>query len=248
LEEAREFIAAKKPLPADDKVEDVWRHPKDAPEPTSTRKGPRNSIAEGNDRAVGKEHSRDRVRMRIVTDHSATALDRPATDMSAPRDSPDSELIDHPVTQPFEPPSNANHSTQLLPAMESPNERASRTGSRREPPGPERCTAALAPKPPGLAARLRDQFRAVVKQLTARDPAPHPTSRKRRRDEIGGNFGKAALGLLRRFARIPPLHVLDPTWEPFTWLHLWEYNSRVSTDFHKEPSVSPPPEDLSLRL
>jgi hypothetical protein len=250
LEQAREFIAANKQLSANATAEDVCHHAKDPPEPVIARRRPRNSVAESNDTAVGKEHLRDRVRTRIVTTSPAFPLNHPAIEAPAPNDTPysENEPIPQLVTHTFELPSNATRSTQLLPPMEGPNERASGSGSRLETPGPEPGTAAPAPKPPGLAARLRDQFRTLVKQLTARDPAPHPTPRKRRREEIGGNFGKAALGLLHRFARIPPLHFLDPTWEPFTWLHLWEYNSGVSTDFHQDRSASPPPEDLSLRL
>jgi len=258
LEQARELIAANKQLSADDTVEDACRHTHNAPQPASERKRLRKSVVEKRDRAAGKEQRWDQVGTRHMTAYSAFPLDHLATDIPAPSDSLESEnaLIDQPATQPFEPPSNTTHNTQLLPAIDSPNDRTSGPGSRRETAGPELARAALpkletplfAPKTPGLAARLRDQFRAVVKQLTARDSAPHPTSRKRRRDEIGGNFGKAALGLLRSVARIPPLHFLDPTWEPFTWLHLWEYNSRASTDFHQDRSTSPPPEDLSLRL
>ena len=250
LEQAREFITANKQLSTNATVEDVCHHTKDPPKAVSARKRSRSSVAERNDTAVGKEHLRNRVRTRIVTTSPAFPLNHPAIETPAPNDTPDSEIepVHQLVTQPFDPPRNATHSSQLLPTMECPTERGSGPGSRCDPTGTATDTSALIPKPPGLAARLLDQFRAVVKQLTAREPAPHPTARKRRREEIGGSFGKAASGLLRCVARLPPLHFLDPTWEPFTWLHLWEYNSGVSTDFHQDRSASPPPEDLSLRL
>ncbi len=158
--------------------------------------------------------------------------------------------------RPPEPAGDAAQNAELLRMITGPPEQTGRTISLDETAGRMPATEALAllkqptpaPKTPGHAAGLRDQFRAVVKQLTAKIQEPRPTSRKRRREEIGGGFRKAALGLLRSVARIPPLHFLDPTWEPFTWLRLWEYNLLASTDFHQDCAVSPPPEDLSLRL
>jgi hypothetical protein len=97
-----------------------------------------------------------------------------------------------------------------------------------------------------FASQLKSQFRALVKQLIARDPIHNPARRKRRRDETGRGFRQAASALLRRLAWIPPLHFLDPDWEPFTWLRISEYNCTASTGFSQNCSVSPPPEDLTL--
>jgi hypothetical protein len=86
---------------------------------------------------------------------------------------------------------------------------------------------------------LKRQFRAAVKHLIGKEPAPRPSSRRQREDK-GGGFMAVAVSLLRRARQIPPFHLLDPSWEPFTWLRLWEYNGPASMDLHQD-SAAPPP-------
>jgi hypothetical protein len=99
-------------------------------------------------------------------------------------------------------------------------------------------------RPTGLLSQIRSQFRAVAKQLIGRVSAPTP--RKRRREEVGGAFRVAARWCVRHAARIPPFHFLDPAWEPFTWLRLWEYNDSTQMELHHDTSMSSASHSLHL--
>ena len=103
------------------------------------------------------------------------------------------------------------------------------------------------PKATGFTAQIKGHFRALVKELTVRVSSLSP--RKRRREENGGAFRAAAKWFVRRAARVPPLDFLDPSWEPFTWLRLWEYNDPASMDLHPECHATPAsPADHSPHL
>jgi hypothetical protein len=175
-------------------------------------------------------------------------LDHLPTEAPEPRGSLESEQppIDQ-LTETHELPSNPELRTERLRPI---------TGPRVQMGGVFSSDASARPEPvadylpqlerppvqgqPGQTVRLRDLFRAIIKQITARVPAPRPTSRKRRRDEMGGAFRKVALGALRSVARISPLHFLDPTWEPFTWLRLWDCNDPAGSDAHQQyPAPTP---------
>jgi hypothetical protein len=93
-----------------------------------------------------------------------------------------------------------------------------------------------------FADTLRRQFRSVMKALTRPKPEPAPKSR-RRREDTGRNFS-AAQTIFQRVVRFLPLPGLNPEWEPFTWLRIWEHSESVVTDdwLCREP----PPSDLSL--
>jgi hypothetical protein len=248
LEQAREFIAAKNPVSLDNRVNDDCRHTKDVPNPASERKRTRHGAAERKSRAAGKDQPRDHVRTQPVSVHSTVPLDHLARDALAPRGSLESDNAptDQLRNEPSDPAGDGVQNHELMHVITGPQEQTSGPDSRRETGGPEPATAALpkldtsvsAHKTPSLAARLREQFRALVKQLTAKDSAPCPTSRRRRREGMGGGFRKVALGLLRSVARIPPLHFLDPTWEPFTWLRLWECNGPSDTNFQQDHFTS----------
>jgi hypothetical protein len=238
LEQVREFITARK-LSLDNKLDDVCSDARDAPKPVSERKGTRRAT-ERRSRAVGKGHSGDQVRTRPVTANSVVVLNHLATDTPAPSGALVNEnaLVNQLTMVPPKQAGNAAHSVELLREIAGPQEQARGVYSLDETAGPEPVTWASSqleqpPPLPKTPARLRDQFRALVKQLTA-VLAPRPTPRKRWREEIGGGFRKAALALLRSAARIPPLHFLDPAWEPFTWLRLWECNHPPTTDLHQE--------------
>jgi hypothetical protein len=257
LEQAREFIAAMKPVALGNNVNHHASHAKDAPKPPAReRKRTRYGAAERG-RAEGKDQPRDQVPMLPVRAHDADPLDHLPMDPLRPGSSLESENapIDQPRNKTPDPDGDAGQNPELLHVITGPPEQTGRAASRDETAGRPASEALAVLKqplpahtPPGHSARLRDQFRALVKQLTAKVLAPRPTPRKRRREEIGGAFRKAALGMLRGIARIPPLHFLDPTWEAFTWLHLWEYNSRASTDFHQSHSASFPPQNPAMRL
>jgi len=257
LEQARDFISAKTEVSLDNKLDDVYSHVKVEPKPVSERKRTSYGPSERIRRAAGKKQPLDRVWTQ-PTAQSAVLVDHLKTESPASSDSQVSEGV--PIDQ-FrnEPPELGVETAQggdPVRAIDCPQERTGgafpREETARSEPVTGRWPQIEQPRPaykaPGHAARLSDRFRAVVKQLTAKVPAPRPFPRKRRREEIGGGFKKAALALLRRVARVPLLHFMDPESEPFTWMRLWEYNSTASTDFHQDCSVSTPPEDLSLRL
>ncbi len=257
LKDAREFIAAKKAIITANKVNDDCTQAKDLPKSGSERKRARYRAAEMNARAEGDHQHRDQVPDLTAGAYAADPSDHPPAGPLPPRgllenqNAPSSELQNETAG----PSSDTSRNHELQQAITGPSERAARAPSRDATASPNSDTEALAllkqPPPahetPGHAARLRDQFRALVKQLTT-VLVPRPTSRKRRREEMGGAFRKVALGILRNLARIPPLQFLDPTWEAFTWLRLWEYNSGSSTDFQQSHSASSPPQNHAVRL
>lgn len=244
LERARESIAAKKAVALDHKFSDGYSHAKDVPKPAGERKRTRSETAERKRRTVGKDLPRDQVRQHSVKAHSAVSLDYLTTDPLAPCGSLASE---HAPTNQLrnespDPAGDRVQNHELLHVITGPQEQTDSAFFPDASAGPEPDTEAFpqleqpppAQKPCVQTVRLRDRFRALVKQITASDPVPQAMSRKRRRDEMAGVFGKAALGMLRSVARIPPLHFLDPAWEPFTWLRLWDCNDLAGSDVHQD--------------
>ncbi len=79
-----------------------------------------------------------------------------------------------------------------------------------------------------FAEALRKQFRAVMKALTR--PTPEPELKPRRRREETEQGFSAARSMFRRVVRVLPFPALNPAWEPFTWLRLWDYSETVNLD------------------
>jgi len=212
------------------------------------KRASRDSDTEEKDRAVGKEKPLHENRTDLEALRPVVPLDQLREEAPAPRGCVESQQA--PIDQSSkstDPPGNVACSNER-PRTTTGQEQTTDAFSPEVRAGPEPVSEALphleqippAPKPPGQIVRLRDLFRAAVKPITARTPAPRPTSRKRRRDEMGGAFRKVALGLLRSVARISPLHFLDPTWEPFTWLRLWDCNDPTGSDVHQDyPAPTP---------
>lgn len=97
----------------------------------------------------------------------------------------------------------------------------------------------------GVRETLRRTFRSVVKQLVGKPPVPSSKPRRRRREERGRSFRAFALTLFRRMSRTPVFDPLDPSWNAFTWLQLWEYNHYSETSpFQHCTSAVPPPTSL----
>ena len=257
LKQARDAISLINTPPPDKDRSPVYRKDERPRKSPRERRTPRDRFTERKDRAAGKERTLHEVRNDLEYAQPVDPLDHLPAEAPAPRGSSETEQppIDQ-LCESVKPLGSVARSNELVRKITSPQEQMDGAFSPDASAGPEPVTEAVprieqpppARKPPIQTARLRDRFRALVKQITARDPAPGPTSRKRRRDETGGNFKKAGLGILRSIARIPPLHFLDPTWEPFTWLRLWEYNFTASTESHQSFSASPPPENHSMRL
>jgi hypothetical protein len=194
---------------------------KPAREPTKVRA----PAPEKNSRAAGKEQARDDIQTQVVTARPATTIHPVATEPPAPK------VILEPSSKAANEPENLHtligrEEQTSVPRLADDFAWPAVDSEPLLPPEPRPS----APKKTSFAAGLKAQFRAFVKQLTTRDPVLRPTSRKRRRDEMGGGFRALALALLRRVARIPPLHFLDPTWEPFTWLRLWEWTDTAEND------------------
>jgi len=100
----------------------------------------------------------------------------------------------------------------------------------------------------GFAGTLRRQFREIARRLTARNLEPRPKPRRRRAGDAGRGFRVAAIALLGRVTRIPLFHTLNPRWDTFTWLRLWEYNDTVGATSDQDcvppappPSIGPHP-------
>ncbi len=74
----------------------------------------------------------------------------------------------------------------------------------------------------GFAARLRRQFREVLKHLTARAPRP---GTRRRGKRTGEGFSSVARSLLAR--RDEPA---GPVWDVWVLMQLWPYNEFAGTD------------------
>jgi hypothetical protein len=93
-----------------------------------------------------------------------------------------------------------------------------------------------------FAETLRRQFRSVMKALTGPERGPNPKPR-RRREDTGRNFSAARI-IFRRAARLLPLPALNPAWEPFTWLRIWEPSESAGLDDSLHRAI--PGSDLSL--
>jgi hypothetical protein len=109
----------------------------------------------------------------------------------------------------------------------------------------------VAYKTPGHAARLRDQFRALVKQLTAKVLAPRPTSRKRRRagSEMIGAFRLTARAVFRPIVRLPIVIHATAFWEDtLSWLHTWVCDDLTHTYEASDDSSEHDNNNLSLHL
>lgn len=106
-------------------------------------------------------------------------------------------------------------------ASETDESRGTRLVLRLEPAGETRSRAKC------LFQGLRRQFRAAMRALTRPSPEPEMKPR-RRREETGRGFRAFAIRLLRRVSRTPVYDPLDPSWDSFTWLQLWEYNTSAS--------------------
>src|SRR5580658_9537316 len=76
---------------------------------------------------------------------------------------------------------------------------------------------------------MRRQFRAVMKALTRPECQPDPKPRRRRGEDTGRHFS-AAQSIFRRVARFLPLPALNPAWDPFTWLRIWEHSEAAARD------------------
>jgi hypothetical protein len=81
----------------------------------------------------------------------------------------------------------------------------------------------------GFADGMRTQFRAAMEALTI--PAPEPEF-KPRRSRVGDgeqHFGPAKT-IFRRAARLLPFPAINPEWNTFTWLRIWEYQDATIMD------------------
>jgi hypothetical protein len=79
-----------------------------------------------------------------------------------------------------------------------------------------------------FADTIRRQFRSVMRALTRSEPSPAPAAR-RRKEETGRSFSAARM-IFRRVFRFVPLPALNPEWEPFTWLRLWDYSEPANSE------------------
>jgi hypothetical protein len=97
---------------------------------------------------------------------------------------------------------------------------------------------------------LRRQFRAVVRALTRSTSQPGPKPRRRRNDDSGRGFRTAARVIFGRLGSFLPFHFLNPSWEPFTWLRLWQDEQPFNASFSQDSVHSDPASrsDLSPRL
>jgi hypothetical protein len=83
----------------------------------------------------------------------------------------------------------------------------------------------------GLTSRLREQFRSAVTALTG--TVANLTTRRRHKNGGGRGFGAASM-ILRRAVRLLPMPAINPHWNAFTWLHLWEYNHATETNLYTQ--------------
>jgi hypothetical protein len=66
-----------------------------------------------------------------------------------------------------------------------------------------------------------------MERLT-RPAGPKPQERKRRREEIGGAFKRAAGKMMRRVFRVA--HIPPAMWDTMTWLRQWEFEDTVAPE------------------
>lgn len=71
-------------------------------------------------------------------------------------------------------------------------------------------------------------------ERVTRPAAPQPKTRRRSREETSRGFNAAAIMLLQSLTSNPLLHSLNPTWDTFTWLHVWEYNDPTYKDLQQD--------------
>jgi hypothetical protein len=246
LEQAREVIAATKLVQPNKDAEPFCRKDKRSKRSRRERSTPPDCATGKKNRAVGKEQPLYDVRTDLEEAQEVIPLDHLPTEAPEPRGLLESEQAPtDQLSEPRELPGNVTGSNELTRTSTGPPEQTAGAFSPDASAAPEPLAEALprleqpplAQKTPDRAEGLRDWFRALVKQIIARRPAPRPTSRKRRRDEMAGVFRKAAFVVLRSVARIP-LHFLDPTWEPFTWLRLWDCNDPAGSDVHQDDRAS----------
>jgi hypothetical protein len=79
-----------------------------------------------------------------------------------------------------------------------------------------------------------------MRALTRQAAEPESRTRRRKGEETGRGFKRATVILLERITRNPLLHSLNPTWDTFTWLHVWEYNNAAGTPFQHDCSATVP--------
>jgi hypothetical protein len=239
LEQAREAIDARKTVPTDLDAT-VSREQEVPKKPVREPKKVRGAAPEKNRRAAGKEQAGDHIQAQLAIAPPAMTLCPVATEPPAPSRAlkTEDEVIDQTREVTLEPSGKAVNETESLDTLNGPEEQISVSRANDESARPAVDAEPVlqsephlsAPKNTSFAAGLEVQFRAVAKQLTTREQEPRPTSRKRRRDEMGGGFSVLALALLHRVAGIPPMHYLDPAWETFTWLQLWEWTDAAEND------------------
>jgi hypothetical protein len=129
-------------------------------------------------------------------------------------------------------PSQAAESGSELVAPTTPDPRAEHLIP--QPVGaPASASDAAASREPsgGLAAVLKQQFRAAIKAVFKRTASPQPRARRRRSGESVGAFRLAARRLLKPIIRLP---VVAQSFgflnDILPWLHLWESNETSEND------------------
>jgi hypothetical protein len=73
-------------------------------------------------------------------------------------------------------------------------------------------------------------------------PDPEPQPRRRRKDETGRGFRATALAIFRRAVSTLPFPAVNPAWEPFTWLRLWDWHDSGSGAYQDYVCKGPPPD------
>jgi hypothetical protein len=113
-----------------------------------------------------------------------------------------------------------------------------RSRGNREPRGEDQSFPPIDRKAPGFAETLRRQFRQLAQSLTCREPAPEPTQRRRRTEEITGGFILAARQIMRRSESIPSAAFAAVAFlsETLDWLNPFHFDavggSELDDDCH----------------
>src|SRR5665213_1184095 len=178
LDEARDLIAAAKQVSLDNKVDDSHSLVRDEPKPVRERKRTRLGSAPRKAGAVGKEQRRGQVTRQLAVTHSGFPLDHLVTEPPVPNGSVEGETapIDQPRNETPEPAGDTAQDAEVLRCITGLRERSGEPFPCNQTAGLEPFTGTLpqlaqTPPPhktPAHAARLRDQFRALIKQLTAK--------------------------------------------------------------------------------
>jgi len=185
---------------------------------------------ETKERRHGKDQPPHAIRLPPVGAQSADLPDHTPRDPLPPARSLDSETstIDDLRNMTLHPEAGVAQNHELQPATTGSPEPTSRAASRDKTarkPVIEAVDLFKQPPPAYKAPRhttgLRVQFRAVVKQLTAKVLGLRlpPENDEAKRWE--GPSGEQVSAYCEASPEFRHLHFLDPTWEPFTWLHLW---------------------------